>query len=185
MDDRSHTGLNGYASSLIKFKARQLSRRSGFSRTDRDDIEQDLWTDLLERLPRYDPAQASLNTFVARVIEHKVVSLLRFHLAERRSHVREEFSLNDTVVDSDGHEIEQQTTLNESAIDTRARDDLQRDVADVLARLPDELRAAALELAFGTPNAARGNLGISRRAMTRAMDELRESFRDAGLDKYL
>ncbi|RMF23507.1 MAG: hypothetical protein D6760_05195, partial [Deltaproteobacteria bacterium] len=86
---------NQYAARLIRFKARQLCRRPGFTPSDRADIEQEFRVDLLERLPRFDAGKAQLNTFIARVIERKAASIVRHRTAEKRAPEREECSLND------------------------------------------------------------------------------------------
>lgn len=187
MDDRSHTGINQYAARLIKFKARQLARRSGFSRTDRGDLEQEMWVDLIDRLPRYDPDKASLNTFIARVVERKVVSILRYHLAEMRSPGRNEASLNDPAVDCDGRVVERHQTTPEAASTWQRLHDLRRDLAEVRAHLPSGLLQSIMdEIALGgTINSIAGELGISRRAAERHLDELRRIFEDAGLRDYL
>lgn len=186
MDDRSHTGLNGYASGLIKFKARQLSRRSGFSRTDRSDIEQELWTDLCERLPRFDPAKASLNTFIARVVERKVISILRYHLAEMRSPARVEASLNDPVLDADGRDVDRHQTTPEATNTWQRLNDLRRDLADLREQLPPHLRAVMDALGLGgTINSIATEMGISRRAAEKHVSELRRLFDDAGLREYM
>lgn len=152
-----------YASRLIAFKARQLSRCPGFSLGDRKDIEQELWLALLIRLPQYDARRASESTFVARVIEHAVVTLLRHRRAEKRSPAREECSLDDPVLDADGRVVPRHETTPEAASEPGRLRDLERDVAQVVAGLSDDLRAAALALAFGTQNSVGPELGISRR----------------------
>lgn len=174
-----------YAARLIKFKARQMSRRPGFTGADREDLEQDLWADLLDHLPRYDPARASLPTFIARVVECKAASMLRHHFAEMRTPERVEASLNEPVRNSDGQVVERHETTPEVAQDAGHLLDLQRDVANVMSTLSDELRAVALALAEGTPNRAATEVGLSRRAVPKAIEQLREIFRDAELDKYL
>lgn len=176
-----------YAGKLITFKARQLSRRSGFSRTDRDDLEQELWLDLVGRLPRYDPNKAALNTFIARIVERKVVSILRYRLAEMRSPTREEASLNDSVLDCDGRVVERHQTTAEAASTWQRLHDLERDVADVRERLASkEARAVVDALGRGgTINSIAGELGLSRRAVERHVAEARQAFEDAGLRRYL
>lgn len=176
---------NDYAVRLIGFKAWMLTRRRAFARDDQEDIEHDLWLDLLERLPKYDPAKATLNTFIALVVERRVATLIRDRSTEKRSPDREECSLDDQVRDADGRVVPRHETTPEAASDPGRLRDLERDVARVLAGLSDELRAAALALAFGTQNSVGPELGISRRAMANAVDELREILRDAGLDQYL
>ncbi len=177
--------LDGYASRLIKFKARQLSRRAGFSACDREDIEQDLTLDLLERLPRYDPAKASLNTFVARIVDHKVVSILRFQQAAKRNRGREDCSLNDPVRDTDGRLVDRHQTTPEAANVPQQLRELEHDVAELLADLPELQRAIALGLGTGTVNAVSIDLGLSRSAVKRQIAAMRARFEDVGLRHYL
>lgn len=185
MDDRNQNRPNDYAARLIQFKARMLSRRWAFAGDDREDIEHDLWLDLLERLPKYDPDKATLNTFIALVVERRVATLIRDRSTEKRSPDREECSLDDPVLDADGRVVPRHETTPEAANDPARLRDLERDVAHVVAHLPDDLRAIALALAFGTQNSVGPELGFSRRAMAKAVEQLREIFRDAGLDEYL
>ena len=89
------------------------------------------------------------------------------------------------MLDADGRVVPRHETTPEAANDPARLRDLERDVAHVVAHLPDELRAIALALAFGTQNSVGPELGFSRRAMAKAVEQLREIFRDAGLDEYL
>lgn len=187
MDDRSHPGINGYASRLIKFKARQLCRRPGFSRSDQEVIEHDLLTDLHLRMPRYDPARAQCNTFIDRVIERRIISLLRYRFADKRDPRREECSLNDPVLDADGRVVDRHETTPDAARRWQRLHDLEQDVADLRERLPsDEHRRFMDALARGTTiNAIAGELGISRRAAAKYFAELRQFSEDGGLRDYL
>ena len=64
-----------YVVNLIRSKARQLIGRYGFTQSDYEDIEQDLWADLYHRASDYDPSLASPRTFVNRIIEHRTAAL--------------------------------------------------------------------------------------------------------------
>lgn len=187
MDDRFHTGLNGYASGLIKFKARQLSRRSGFTRTDRSDLEQELWADLLDRLPRYNSGKASLNTFIARVVDRKVATILRYHFAAMRSPARNEASLNEPVADSDGRMVERHQTTPEAAGAYQPIQDLRRDLDEVRSNLPSDVLREIMDAIGmgGTVNSIATDMGLSRRAVERHVGDLRRIFEDAGLRIYL
>lgn len=174
-----------YAARLIKFKARQLCHRTGFTLSDQGDIQQTLWLDLIARLPRFDPKKAQLNTFIARVVERKVISIIRHRFAEKRSPEREECSLNDSVLDCDSRTVDRHQLIAEaSSVPQRLRE-LERDVAEVLARLSNLHRTIALGLVRGTINSVAIELGIPRSAVERHIDELREIFDDAGLHEYL
>ena len=61
-------GIDEYAVQIIKFKAKQLVGRVGLTDSDREDLEQEMILDLLQRLPKYNPDRAQRNTFIARVV---------------------------------------------------------------------------------------------------------------------
>lgn len=187
MDDRSHSGINNYATRLIRFKARQLARRPGFTQSDRVDIEQELRADLLERLPRFDESKARLNTFISRIIERKVISIVRYRTAEKRSPDREECSLNDEVRDADGRLVDRHQTTPEAASVWQRLHDLTRDVSDLRGRLESDLHRRVMDALGrgGTINSVANELGIPRRAVQRCIAKLREVFEDAGLREYL
>jgi len=119
------------------------------------------------------------------ILERRCISIWRERNAERRSPEREECSLDDPVLDADGRVVPRHETTPEVANDPSLFRDRERDVAYVIACVPDDLRAVALGLAFGTQNSVGPELGFSRRAMAKAVEQLREIFRDAGLDEYL
>lgn len=72
-----HAVYNDYARTVIRVKARQLVRRPGFSPTDLGDIEQKLAAHLIVQARNFDAGRASLNTFIARVVDSAVAMLLR------------------------------------------------------------------------------------------------------------
>ena len=57
---------------LIRSKARQVVGKAGLTHSDRADVEQDLWLDLLERWPKFRSDRARTSTFINRVLNHKV-----------------------------------------------------------------------------------------------------------------
>lgn len=173
------------AKPLVLAKARKLSRRRGFNRADDEDIRQDLWTHLIQQAAKFDPTITSWEKFVSFILDKRCISIFRYQTAEMRSPKRREYSLNDAVLDSDGRTVDRhQTTPEASSVPQRLRE-LERDVADVLARTSDLHRAIALGLATGTINSVAGDLGIPRSAVERHVAELRDIFNDAGLRDYL
>ena len=75
------------------------SDRSGFTESDRDDLEQEMMLDLLQRLPKYNPDRAQRNTFIARVVEHKIATLIEARKAGLRDYRLCRCSLNDRFED--------------------------------------------------------------------------------------
>lgn len=174
-----------YAKNLIRYKSRRNARNAALSRFDQDDLEQLLWIELISHWGQFDPGRASEKTFIARILDNKIVSIYRYTLAEMRTPRREEASLDEPILDGDGCSVLRSEVTLEVATDTGRYRDLERDMATVVARLPDELRLIALGLATGTPNSVGAELGISRRTMTKKVAELREIFHKAGLNQYL
>ena len=50
--DKRYEGIDEYAVQIIKYKARQLVGRVGFTESDREDLEQEMLMGLLQRLPK-------------------------------------------------------------------------------------------------------------------------------------
>ena len=85
----------------------------GFTASDREDLEQEMMTDLFQRLPRFDPKRAGRNTFIARVVEHKIATLIEARKAGMRDYRRCTWSLNDPLEDEDGYCLERLETIDQ------------------------------------------------------------------------
>ena len=112
--------LTAYAQSLIKYKARQLTRRPGFTKSDQEDVEQDLTVHLLTQAHRFDPKRGSANTFAAHVIKSAAAMLLRDRGRRKRAAGFTALSLERTQV---GQNTETTTSLRDliGAADLAAR----------------------------------------------------------------
>ncbi len=182
--------ITAYAKSLIKLKAQQLVRRPGFSRTDQEDLEQQLTLYLLQKAHHFDPTRASVNTFSDRVIRSAVAMILRDRRRLKRAAGFAAQSLDLKIEGADGATVTLGQTLSQTdagrRTGTASRDsaldhDTVTDVGDVLKRVPPRLRDIAQRLKHKPPGAVARDLGISRRQIRKAMDELRQRFEDAGL----
>ena len=192
--NRKHEELNKYTMTLVQCKARQLVGKAGYAWHDIKDIEQDLIRDLLERLPKFDPAKATLNTFVDRVVGSKIVDLLRRRNAEIRNRGREAFSLNEEIETEDGS-VEIIETVSQDEIDLRTgrynrpaadRAHLQIDLNAVVAGLSPELRQVADMLRTASVAEVARELGIPRRTFReKHLAQLREVFAANRMDDYL
>jgi len=89
----------GFAAGLIREKAKQIARRAGFSKSDVDDLQQQLIGHVLENLAGFDPAQGHFNVFVKTVVERYTANILRDARAAKRDR-RETCSLS-MIVDED------------------------------------------------------------------------------------
>ncbi len=192
--DNSDDGIDPYAAGLIRFKARQLVGKAGFSAWDREDIEQELTLDLLRRLPKYNPKRAQLNTFIARVVEHRLASLIEAQKAGIRDYRRCRCSLNECFEDADGRSVERVDTFDQEDYllrtggQSRPSEELSAlaiDVAAVLEGLPHELRNLCRRLQEETVTEISRGTGVPRGTIYESIKKLREIFKDAGLRNYL
>ncbi len=192
--DRLFEDHSSYVSRLIRHKARQLVRRPGFSRSDRSDIEQELAIELVQKFDQFDPERARETTFIARVIESKVVTLVRARHAEKRHFRRNGKSLNETVSDGDGGTVERAQTLGAATAKRhtgqapRSEEEVARlklDIDKVLDTLPADLRKLAEMLTEMSEYAVSRQLGTSRRQVAKDVARLRTLFEDVGLRDYL
>ena len=191
---RPNEPLTPYLTALIECKARQLVGKAGYTPDDLKDIEQDLIRDLLERLPKFDPAKASLNTFADRVVGHKSKSLMRDRQAERRDWRREAFSLDEEIETEEGSTTrleffsQDKVDLLTKHFDRRGveRAHLQLDLEAALAGLTTEMRQIAEMLMTQSVAEAARELGIPRGTFRdRYLAQLREVFAAKRLNDYL
>ena len=158
-NENKYEGLDAYAVRLIKHKARQLVDRAGFVEADRHDLEQDLVIDLLRRLPRFDPAIAKRETFIARIVEHHVATIVESQKAGIRDYRQRAGSLDERREEDDGSSadgppvLNQDEYLRETLASARRDEDrhaLRLDLERVLAELPGDgsidLRALCVRL---------------------------------------
>ena len=191
--DQLFKDRDSFASQLIRQKARQLVRHPGFSKSDRPDIEQELAIELVQKFDQFDPERARETTFIARVVEHKAVSLVRARQAEKRHFRRNAKSLNETISDGEGGSVERAQTVDAAKAKRHTgqapRSDeevarLKLDIGEVFENLPADLRKLAEMLTEMSEYAASRQLGKSRRQVANDVARLRERFEDAGLRDY-
>lgn len=183
--------LTAYAKSLIAFKAKQLCRKVGFSRSDEEDLVQDLTLSLLEKRDRYDATRgASTDTFANRVVISKVKMILRDRRRIKRAAGFKATSLDcDAPRGTGGPAPLSQVIGGEDRArrgtsgppDPLASLDRREALDAALASLPPDLAAVAERLRVGSANAAAVELGLSRRRTDAAVAELRRRFEAAGL----
>jgi len=182
--------LTACAESVIKHKARQLARRRDFSRSDEKDLAQDMRLHLLRRVHRFDPARSSYNTFVARVIDTWIATMLRDRRRRKRAAGLDAQSLEGTSVTQDEAPASLRDVLHPEQVVGRtaigpdeeaARRELIAAVARIVGSIPPPLPDICARLPDQSHAAIREELGLSRRQFDTAMALLRKTFEDAGL----
>jgi hypothetical protein len=176
-------------SRLIRWKALELTKLPGYNVSDRSDIEQELLLHLVKKSTCFDPTRAKATTFARQVIERKAVSLIRHVRAKKRCDFNC-VSLNTTVEESEGREVELVHLLEEFAarrhtgqrrVGEAQLAQLRLDLEEANGSLSSDLRILAALLHFVTQFAAAEVLGISRREAARRVAQLRVFYEKRGL----
>ena len=128
---------------------------------DREDIKQEVLIGVWTALPRFDPARASLHTFVERVVVSNIASLFRRCRAKKRTNRPDEHLHGESP---------------RLLVAVEFRVDLQRVLGKLASRDQD---VARLLVAHGAAEVAR-RLRISRPAVYRSVNRIRTALVEAG-----
>jgi RNA polymerase sigma-70 factor (ECF subfamily) len=168
---------NQFARWIIRRKVRLLIGHAGFTKQDRPDIEQELLVRLLQSLDQFDPNRRHFNVFAATVIGRAAARILRERLAKKRDN-GQMCSLNKAKDGCSTEPVDPRPSHEEQV-------DLATDLAEVLARLPEELRDLAERLKSRSLSEVARDLGVPRTTLHRRLRRLRQCFEDGGLQIYL
>lgn len=167
---------------LIERKLRSLLGTWGITPSDAEDIRQELYLDLLTRLPRHDPTKAPVALFVAACVHRKIYNLLRARRSRYHGPER-------PCVTGEGEPCCGEAQITDAAERTARRqhglDDLRLDLRAALAALPEHLQRIATQLMSSSPRKAAAELGIPHDRVYRYVTEIRAVFAQHGLDHYL
>ena len=185
-DDRFTRGI-------IRRKVRQIVGRAGYTRDDREDLEQELLTRVLKSLPRHNPDLTHRNAFVTTVVERHVANLLRNKRAAKR-HAQGITSLSVLITVTDEGTTELAQTIGEQELDNRIGrhrrcqeelDQLALDMAEVIATLPESWQALLELRKTRTMQQAADELGVPRTTLNDRMRRIRQRFESSGIENYL
>jgi RNA polymerase sigma-70 factor (ECF subfamily) len=191
--DDSNEQVNRFARGIIRRKIKQIIGRAGFKTQDGEDLEQELILRLLQRWPFFNPNVAHRNVFTTTVIERFVATILRDKQAEKRDH-RRVTSLNVTVNIGEDETAELADTISQRELDAQRgrslrRDEelaqLRQDLAEIIAKLPEKLKALAERLKTETVSEIARDMGVPRTTLDGWVRWLRQRFENAGLKDYI
>ena len=182
--------VDDYAVRIIKHKARQLVGRYGLTFFDREDLEQELMIDLLQRIRHFNPAKAKKTTFIARIVERHIATIIEARHAQCRDWRLCRVSLNTPHENDRGDtrelidRVDSEGTLRPCQPDTREIEinNLRMDVARVLDTLPEDLRDLCERLRESNMAEIARETGVPRTTLYDKLTRIREAFREAGLD---
>jgi RNA polymerase sigma factor (sigma-70 family) len=175
---------------FIRVKARQLCRRSDFSWSDYEDLQQDMRVYLLEKAHLFDPERGTVEAFVTQILRTWVAMQLRYRSREKRRDSFKALSLERTrvecdgditalgviLVDEDGRRLSRYYTLSETE-----RFELREAIDHAMGNLDPKDQEILTHVAeHGVASASRA-FGVSRRQIDNAVSRARAQFEKAGL----
>lgn len=182
--DDKLTDIDPVAKEIIRRKARYLKRSGGFLSSDLPDLEQELSQHVLERKPAYDPRKADWERFVSAVVTASAANCLRDRHAAKRD-PRRLRPLPTTPEPDQPESVRAKEKLSEQAHDARLgryrpsdqeQLELQLDVREALARLPQDLRRIAERLQYISPAALVRELGMPPTTLYTFIARIRRRF---------
>jgi RNA polymerase sigma-70 factor (ECF subfamily) len=166
-----------------------LCRKVGFSRSDFDDLQQELKLRLLQKSSKFDPTRGSLSTFIDRVINNEVRTMLRDRRRRKRA---PGFTASSLEAPAAGQNRDEAGNVGDavSAADQARRtgtpdrptdtEETAEAVDQVIKSLPPEDADIANRLKHAGVSAVARDLGVSRQHVYEVIDRMRKRFKDAG-----
>ena len=150
-------------------RARRMSIQRVFRGEDPEDLGQDLTTHVLEQFPHFDKSRGRPTTFIKTIIQNKVVSMVRYRTAKKRSAtfvaVPEGF-LTSLAAEEEAIDL---------VIDTRA----------VTSTLDSSLQTLCDQVPDTSVSQIARESSVSRHRVTAQAGTVREVFVDKGLAVYV
>lgn len=184
-----------YIEQRIRFWVHEAATRGECRcEADREDLAQDLRLDLLRRLPRYDPTQSSLRTFVSLVLEHRVQSLREETWAKKRGRQYPHVSLDEPpdAADADSPDRHEFISVDDYLQATRGAGPKAEEGVDLAIDLAAaEARLSALEVAVcrllreATKTEVAEVLGVPRTTLQEMVRRIGKKLAGTGLEEYL
>lgn len=190
MAHRHAVVFDPFTSALIRIKARQLCRRSDFSRSDGEDLRQEMLTHLWNKSHLFDPSRGNIEAFVTVVINSWIAMELRSRGRLKRRLDCSVMSLDTTLIEQDGDAISLASVISSadlrrrtlaSPLDPIEQIDLKDAIDHALSQLTSEERDLLFYVARNSVTGAARQQGVSRRQIDNSLKRMRSRFEDAGL----
>jgi DNA-directed RNA polymerase specialized sigma24 family protein len=154
---------------------------------DEDDLAQELWLGVLERMHLYDPSRASVDTFIDRIVRTLSATLVRFHERQKRAGDAQTVSLDQPAKGGN----EDAATLGDplsSADRVRHTNAAEADRAEEIHARADAWASEESQVfrdlldAGGNVTAVAKARSVTRQRIYRQMERMRKQFEDVDLE---
>jgi RNA polymerase sigma-70 factor (ECF subfamily) len=188
-----YAGINPYALACVRYHARRLINHPCFTPDDYEDIEQDLVIHFLLEWPKFDPTRSSERLHISMIIKMRVIYLMKEAEAQKRGGRRRPDSINRSIFDDDGNEVEWLDTIASDAGLwgdaylgwNHLSADLRLDIDRAISQLPPPLADICERLKTSTITDVARETGIPRTTINDTIKKLREILGKRGLRIYL
>lgn len=167
------------ARSILHCKIGRVIGRHGFTEADREDLTQELLIELVQCLPSYDPVKAKRSTFISRVLDSKVASLIRRQRAQRRNFQATTVSLDELTEE----QIESDSCCRDS--DSQRKRELSVDFDRAQKHLPQKIGAMLRALRVLPTSEVMSRFEISDERIRQLLRKQAPRFRDIDMHEYL
>lgn len=180
-----------YAATLIRIKAKQLCRRTDFSRCEVEDLQQSMRAYLVEKAPLYDPTRGNLEAFITNLVNTWVGMELRRRGREKRRLAHRNVSLDTTMIEHEGDQVPLGAAISEVDLLRRLgrtpesaqdRIELREAIANAIQKLTPDQQALLSDVMDSDVSTAADRHGVSPSTVRRRLNQMRQVFSRAGLD---
>jgi len=187
-------GLDDYAVNLIRYKTRRLIGQAGFTRSDQEDIEQDLSLHLRQQLPKHNPRKGTLKTFINTVLDNKIRTMVAARITSQLDVRQHDYSLDETIETEIGDKVSraeamdlEEYLMGVGYIGRRALDavELRIDVHYAVSLLPADLQNLCARLQEHTILDIAHEDGVTRQKIDELRRRIAFLFLEHGLDEYV
>lgn len=190
MKDVDPAWKSPFARNCIRYTARRLIGKCGFTQDDEEDLVQELTIHVWRQLPKYDAGRASLKTFITKIVNNRASVLVAKAAAVKRDARRVSHSLNEPIAPGDPDSSEHVDALSgdEYAARLGARHtplldllDMRIDLDKISGRLPVPLQRVLEFLLSDTPvDEIARELSVHRSTVYERLTAIRKRIRKEG-----
>lgn len=177
---------------IIKMKAWKLSQHPLFRKSDKEDIECDMWSHLFEWCDRYTPERGTMQAFVNMLMDTWAAMEIRARKRLKRQPDFQMTSINTTMIECDGDKVPLSTVLSfadaflrirsSSLSDSERKELVEALVVAIRQLTPEQCQLLDDKIELGVEQAAQKH-GISQSTLNRRIQAMRQFFEKAGLGR--
>ena len=177
---------------IIKMKAWKLSQHPLFRISDKEDIENDMWSHLFEWCDRYTPERGTMQAYVNMLMNTWAAMEIRARKRLKRRPGFQMTSINTTMIECDGDKVPLSAVLSfadaflrirsTSPSDSDQKELLEALVVAIRQLTPEQCQLLDDKIELGVEQAAQKH-GISPSTLNRRIQAMRHFFQKAGLGR--